>query len=530
MATSTYTPGSNDIIHKIDLDLVSRSRVVEPIHMVQNDKVLPVLAMSLYKEGTSYSCPSGSTVSIRLEKPDKKVVNIEVSGWDSSRHIVYMKTTYQMTSAFGKATALLEIDTGSGIAQTETFPIMIDRNPVQDGSIESTDEIKSLQGYVDAAAASASQAQTYRDTAGTYANSARTSATEANNARSQASGYATNAELAKTSAQNSAAEAEDASDLSKSYAVGTNNTVRPGDKTDNSKAYSELAQRLTDQATALLEEAERLLAQVNPEGAINPDTPITFQQAAELANIQNEDSIRIALGKLSKLYASLESGQLGNAFSGDIVENRALISDANGKITSSDITSTELSALDGISGNVQEKLTELIGKLSTLYSLDDVELIPGNSDMNDYTSPGNYLSPAKSVTNTLLNCPHTGSSFIMHVERIAGTSGFIKQRIICNDPKPIEYWRNQTNGIFRNWDKPILNSDLGYVDCEVSSKANDHVAIPNAPSSKDGYIPVIIHHSSSDNVLDHVFYDSEYWWIYSTLTQVVIVRFYKYPI
>lgn len=306
MATSTYTPGSNDIIHKIDLDLVSRSRVVEPIHMVQNDKVLPVLAMSLYKEGTSYSCPSGSTVSIRLEKPDKKVVNIEVSGWDNSRHVIYMKTTYQMTSAFGKATALLEIDTGSGIAQTETFPIMIDRNPVQDGSIESTDEIKSLQSYVDAAAASANQAQSYRDTAGTYANSARTSATEANSARSQASGYATNAELAKTTAQNSASAAEDASNLSKSYAVGTNNTVRPGDKTDNAKAYSELAARLTDQATALLEEAERLLEQVNPEGAINPDTPITFQQATELANIQNEDSIRIALGKLSKLYASLD--------------------------------------------------------------------------------------------------------------------------------------------------------------------------------------------------------------------------------
>lgn len=73
-------------------------------------------------------------------------------------------------------------------------------------------------------------------------------------------------------------------------------------------------------------------------------------------------------------------------------------------------------------------------------------------------------------------------------------------------------------------------SDLGYVDCEVSSEANNHVAIPNAPSSKDGYIPVIIHHTSSNNVLDHVFYDSGYWRIYSTLTQRVIVRFYKYPV
>lgn len=526
MATSTYTPGTDDIVHKIDLDLVSRSRVVEPIHMVQNDKILPVLAMSLYKEGTSYSCPSGSTVSIRLEKPDKKVVNIEVSGWDNSRHVIYMKTTYQMTSAFGKATALLEIDTGSGIAQTETFPIMIDRNPVQDGSIESTDEIKSLQGYVDAAAASANQAQTYRDTAGTYANSARTSATEANNARSQASGYATNAELAKTSAQISASEAEDASDLSKSYAIGTNNTVRPGDKTDNSKAYSELAQRLTDQATALLEEAERLLEQVNPEGAINPDTPITFQQATELANIQNEDSIRIALGKLSKLYAELENGQLGNAFSGDIDGNFALVSDANGNITSSDITSTELNALDGISGNVQEMLTKLTDNIGKIY----------------YKNFGSFTSAYSSVDeviNHLMDMIGTEileDSIVIGKFSLGGAFNLIMQATTNLYAEAILYgYVTENISYFRRFNGTttrfflIKNSDLGYVDCTVTSQANTAVTISGAPSESN-YIPVVIEHNQTRQVMENVFRTSGVWVIYSDKAQEVKVRFYKYPI
>ncbi len=348
MATSTYTPGTNDIVHSLDLDLVTRSRVVEPLHIVQNDKVLPVFEISLFKEGVTYACPSGSTVSIRLEKPDKKVVYMDVSGWDSTRHKIYVKTTYQMTSAFGQATAVIEIDTGSAIAQSEPFKILIDRNPVQEGSIESTDEIKSLQGYVDQAKSSATEARGYRDSASTYATNSRNSAVEANSAKTQASSYAVNAKASETNARNSstaaatsAEQAEDASDLSRSYAVGTNNTIRPNDETDNSKAYSELAQRLTDQANELLEEARRLLEEVRPAGTvtgvkgdqetefragnvnltpadigsptmddisdlISSDSSITFQQEAELANVTSGDSVAVALGKLSKLYAELD--------------------------------------------------------------------------------------------------------------------------------------------------------------------------------------------------------------------------------
>lgn len=563
MATSTYTPGTNDIVHKIDLDLVSRSRVVEPIHMVQNDKVLPVLAMSLYKEGTSYSCPSGSTVSIRLEKPDKKVVNIEVSGWDSSRHIVYMKTTYQMTSAFGKASALLEIDTGSGIAQTETFPIMIDRNPVQDGSIESTDEIKSLQGYVDAAAASANQAQTYRDTAGTYANSARTSATEANSARSQASGYATNAELAKTSAQNSASAAEDASDLSKSYAVGTNNTVRPGDKTDNAKSYSELAARLTDQATALLEEAERLLEQVNPEGAINPDTPITFQQATELANIQNEDSIRIALGKLSKLYASLDGkaafypvttsrdiSEVGTLMDGNTVadwikelgENPDTVkvsknlsssgwyrfaTKATIETTKDNYGGAGESGFIFISRNYVERNNEsyIIAFCSSYGGKIECKCINASINQQLLKKIRVSLTPTKSFNIEMYyDSSKLNGVTVTMITNQAGVKWSSKNL------EPV----TETVSDIVVYDLPLKSdiievSNFTDIYTTVTTVANQYVDIPNSPTSYS-YIPVITYKENTNLSNDFIAWVDTKWVAFSTVNHILYIHFYKYPI
>lgn len=384
MATNTYNPSANDIIHSVDLDLVTRNRVVEPIHLVQNDKTLPVFEISLFEEGVTYACPSGSTVSIRLEKPDKKIVYIEASGWDSTRHKIYMKTTHQMTSAFGQATAVIEIDTGSAIAQTEPFKILIDRNPVQEGSIESTDEVKSLQGYVDQAKASATEAREYRDSANTYATNSRNSAVEAISAKTQASAYATNAKSSETNAKNSstaaaasATQASDSSDLSRSYAVGTNNTIRPNDKTDNSKAYSELAQKLTDEANKLLEEARKLMEDVKPAGTVTGvkgSKEETYRSGnvnltpADIGAVALEDIPDISVqsvkfvGTSSELESGIASGEIeegtiafltdiggegieGDGSSGivigDLVPKRLLMSDSEGNLVVSSIVVNE---------------------------------------------------------------------------------------------------------------------------------------------------------------------------------------------
>lgn len=98
--------------------------------------------------------------------------------------------------------------------------------------------------------------------------------------------------------------------------------------------------------------------------------------------------------------------------------------------------------------------TELITNtdLSTYYSMDNAIEIPKNADLNNYPQFGNYISTAASTTDTLKNCPLTGSGFTMHVERITGSRpDYCKQRIIANNSNAREYWRTKIEGVWQKW-------------------------------------------------------------------------------
>lgn len=73
-----------------------------------------------------------------------------------------------------------------------------------------------------------------------------------------------------------------------------------------------------------------------------------------------------------------------------------------------------------------------------------------------------------------------------------------------------------------------LTSDLGYVNCEVNTIANDSIAIPGAPNDARR-IPIIIGHSSINNCLENISYING-WRIYSTVAQTTYIRFFKYPV
>lgn len=93
-----------------------------------------------------------------------------------------------------------------------------------------------------------------------------------------------------------------------------------------------------------------------------------------------------------------------------------------------------------------------------------------------------------------------------------------------------KYYCVEYGGNWRKWNKLVLDSDLGYIDCKVSTIANNRVSIPGAPSTNLGYIPVIVGHDTTSSVLDNVFYDAGEWRMYSSFTQLAVVRFYKYPL
>lgn len=138
-------------------------------------------------------------------------------------------------------------------------------------------------GSAQAAANSASEAKDSQDAAKVSEDNAAGSATAAavseeaaEKSAQAAAGSATDAKASEDSAAESADLSEDFSLMSKSYAVGTEGEVRPGDATDNSKYYSDLAQYLTDEAAKLLDQAQKLISAATA-GALIPSGTVSFE-------------------------------------------------------------------------------------------------------------------------------------------------------------------------------------------------------------------------------------------------------------
>ena len=294
MGVSNYTP--TGISHATSVDFSKRS-VNQPVHIVQYDRTLPILAVSLYNNGQLYRLSETMDVSIRLGKPDRTFVYNKALGCDSTRTIVYFEITQQMSLFDGEYYPVIEIKDGEKIANSSTIYLVVDRNPIQNDYVESTIEYKELVDYRDEAVKAGNEAkeaakiakdsvQTVVDktketveaseTAVNAANSASASAesilgveenvtrignmvsekepiitaaaetasTSATNARQSETNAKASEEVSKlseTNAKDSENESVKYGNLAKSYAVGTDNTIRENDAEDNAKTYCEAA-------------------------------------------------------------------------------------------------------------------------------------------------------------------------------------------------------------------------------------------------------------------------------------------------
>ncbi|MEZ3487314.1 MAG: hypothetical protein K1W22_12200 [Lachnospiraceae bacterium] len=166
---------------------------------------------------------------------------------------------------------------------------------------------KNAANSATASAGSAADASDSADTARTEAGKAAAQATaakvsadtakaEADKSAASATASAGSADTAAQKADEASASAEDAeeySEMSRSYAVGTGNVARPSDETDNSRAYSELAQRLVEEAQKLLDQAQKIVSAATA-GSLIPAGTITFSELPEepkvgyMYNISND--------------------------------------------------------------------------------------------------------------------------------------------------------------------------------------------------------------------------------------------------
>ena len=236
MATANYSPPAEALIKATRADF-DRRDVVQPVHLVQYDDTLPVLAVALYKGGQPWTLPTGADVNLRMDKKDGHYVYNPALGVSSDRRTVYMAVTAQMTTGYGTFAPMVEVLTGGGVAGMAALRLDIDRNPVQDGMLESTDEYKAVQAL---AAEVAANAKIVRD----------------NEAGIQ--DVHENIEAIKAAPANAQAAAASAKEA-RSWAVG-DTASRPGEGMNNAKYYAALAQQVSQGAVGWYPNYEALYA------------------------------------------------------------------------------------------------------------------------------------------------------------------------------------------------------------------------------------------------------------------------------
>ena len=146
MAIQTYNVPTDRIIHKAKVDFSQRC-IQKTIHIVQYDKS-SVIAVELFLNGAEYTLPSHADVKIRWGKRDRTFIYKDALGCDASRHIVYFDVDEQMSFFYGPCNPILEVVISGSKSGSSVIPFEIDRNPIQDGDIESSNEYVDLSKAV----------------------------------------------------------------------------------------------------------------------------------------------------------------------------------------------------------------------------------------------------------------------------------------------------------------------------------------------------------------------------------------------
>lgn len=144
MSVTTYMPPSDRIVHNTAVDFGERWSLGTAVNLMQYDKTLPIIAVSLYSGGQPYTIPSSADLNARVGKSDGTKVYNPVLGCNSTRNVAYIEVTRQISAVYGPALATLELIIEGNVAYSSYILLDIAKNPAPDDAIESTDEYKSL--------------------------------------------------------------------------------------------------------------------------------------------------------------------------------------------------------------------------------------------------------------------------------------------------------------------------------------------------------------------------------------------------
>ena len=131
-----YVENKNDLIHETSVDFVLRS-VSREVHVVQYDNLLPIIKVNLFNDDERFEIPNVARINVRLSKIDHTYVYKEITKCNQERNAIYFDVDFQMTVIDSKITFVIELVLGSTVACSSPVSLIIDRNPIQQGDVES---------------------------------------------------------------------------------------------------------------------------------------------------------------------------------------------------------------------------------------------------------------------------------------------------------------------------------------------------------------------------------------------------------
>ena len=105
----TYIPDTTtSILHYVTVDFTKRF-VETPVHLVQYDASLPILAITLMQSGNAFDLPEGSIALLKYGKNDRTFVILDPLGVSSDGSTVFFEVPYQMTVEAGSHNPIVEV-------------------------------------------------------------------------------------------------------------------------------------------------------------------------------------------------------------------------------------------------------------------------------------------------------------------------------------------------------------------------------------------------------------------------------------
>lgn len=133
------------IIHDTEVDIGNKRPVVTPIHIVQYDNTLPVIAVKIYKDGNPHKLPSEYSARIRWKTANGIRYEAVMGrsdlkpGSQTEEELfttLYFTVDVDMTRCFGELNPIIEVSTNNMLSGSSPIPFVIHRNPIQESEIE----------------------------------------------------------------------------------------------------------------------------------------------------------------------------------------------------------------------------------------------------------------------------------------------------------------------------------------------------------------------------------------------------------